>query len=571
MKKLFTAILLLSLSFQCKVFKPSDLDPSQDLGTLQTLLRYLALLDAFNTYSQTIAFMKFTDSNGNPYGNGTVEYSVYNEADENGVPTSPLGETGNVQTYTLTLDLQGRGFLFFSERGIATLYVKNSGNATVGTTSFRIYNGITKQAHSFLSTTGSIIPTMEDISNFRNNFASAFLTPLGAANGRQFLFAEISTSYIAVDNNDSVGYIISSADGENYDQVTKIKGVTINTRPTTKSQLKISQPTFNGTDYVFFLSEELDNYPAFTFLSNRNLFVQIPAAFTPSEVTVQEKTLPTGHRLFSQDISSWFYPTLYVGNNRYMITPYDTTTAQYRPALVQLDSNNFTDLYNGFSCLNTFPNINFIAFQVVSHSGNNYLQCQTNALGTTYLANSIRTSDLSTNNIIFDAVSPITFNSPVFAQGNRLVALLNNAGTYVGYTFPNGSYASSNPTITKNTNPITNFTSSFAISDPHLRAVKSSNSVDYFILSNQANFSAPTVQIIKSSDNMSTAFTLPNPPSDYPISFYNLEQIQSANGKLNLLWSTSVNLGVGSRTIYLTRLTNDDGTWETLPKLIKIR
>ncbi|PJZ44330.1 hypothetical protein [Leptospira brenneri] len=571
MKKSFLTILILIFSFQCKIFKPSDLDPSQDLGTLQTLLRYLALADAFNTYSQTVAFMKFTDSNGNPYNAYKVEYSVFNEADENGTPTSPYGETGNIQTYTLTLDANGRGFLSFSERGIATLTVKTPADIIVGNASFRIYNGITKQSFSLLSQSGATQFTLEDLANYRNRMASYFsFTPLGSANGRQFIYLQVQTA--SPPNSYSVGYIASSADGENYDQVTKIEGVNIQIT-TEEYRLKISTPTFNGSEYVFFLSEERWSYPALVFQDNKNLFIRIPAFSPPYSVTAQSIALPTNYRLFSDVYTPpWYYPSRYLGSDKYLITPMLSTTP--RPLIVQLDLVNTVDLVNDFGCsTSVLTGISSVAYQVIAHSGFNYLQCPTITFGNTFVSKSIRIPDLVSNQITFDAVSPMSFESPIFPVQDQLVALLYSAPTYYGYTFPNGSYSFSNPTITKNASPIPGFASTIPGNSSRLRTIKSSNSIHYFLLSNVPDFSvSPTIEIYRSTDGLTSASLLATVPTAYNSSIAtNAEQFQSANGKLNYSYYTTANTGIGSFPVYLTYFTNDDGTWEALPRLIKIR
>lgn len=578
MKNLITAILLLLFSFQCKIFKPSSLDPSQDLGSLQSLLRFLALADAFNTYSQTVAFMKFTDSNGNPYNAYKVEYSVFNEADENGVPVSDYGDTGNIRTYTLTLDPNGRGFLTFSERGIATLTVKTPGDVIVGSASFRIYNGITKQSFSFLSQTGATQFILEDLANYRNRMASNFtFTPLGSANGRQFIYFQVQVSS-SPPNSTSVGYIASSADGENYDQVAKIDGVTIEYNSSASYQvlLKISKPTFNGTEYVFFLSEEKRDFagPPPTFLGNRNLALRIPSFFPPSSVAVQSISLPTNYHLFSDFYTpSWYYPTLYLGSGRYMITP--LFSGAPRPLIVQLDSDTTVDLVSGFSCATGTPDYHLVAYQVITHSGANYLQCPINApFQSTFVSKSIRISDLISNQVTFDATS-FYFDSPIFQIQDQLVALLSPAlNTYYGYTFPNGSYSFSNPTITRNSNLISGFTSGIAGVSSNLRTIKSSNSIHYFLLSNVANFSVPpTIEIYRSTDGLASASllnpTLPTAHVNPTVT--NAEQFQSANGKLNYSYAISGGTGIGTFPVYLTYFTNDDGTWEGLPRLIKIK
>ncbi|TGK78908.1 hypothetical protein EHQ24_15250 [Leptospira noumeaensis] len=567
MKKLVLTILVLIFSLQCKIFKPSDLDPSQDLGSLQTLLRYLALADAFNTCSQTVAFMKFTDSNGTPYSTGTVEYSVFNEADENGIPTSPYGE--NIQPLTVTLDTSGRGFLFFSERGIANLTVKNSSNVIVGTAKFRIYNGITKQSFSILSQTGATQVILEDLANYRNRMASyGSLVPLGSANGRQFLYIQTQTSYISSTDNENRGYIISSIDGENYDQVIAIDGVSINTKGATQKLLKISQPTFDGNQYVFFLSEQTDLSGTYT--SNKNLVLRIPTFSTPSSVTVETLALPTNYNLFTQNDNSWLYPALYVGNGRFVVTPYFSTN--YRPTLISFDSITTNDLNAGFSCAIATPERHFAGYQVFNDNGNAYLQCPTSLTLTVnpLPTRTIRMSDLSINMINFDATG-VNFESNVFSYKGKLIALANGTPPYNGYTFPTGSYSFSNPTISRNSSPISGISTSTTSTDSILRAIKGSLNSDYMILSNNALFSAPTLVIYKSTDAFSSATTVGSIPTYFSSPLYSLEQFQSANGKLNLTWNIYAGTGIDSRPVYLTHFTNDDGTWESLPRLIKIR
>ncbi|TGM70564.1 hypothetical protein EHQ94_08595 [Leptospira meyeri] len=583
MKKTAVTILILLFTFQCRIFKPSSLDPAEDIGSLQSLLRLLSLADAFNTYSQTVAFMKFTDSNGNPYNAYKVEYSVFNEADENGVPVSDYGETGNIRTYTLTLDPNGRGFLTFSERGIATLTVKTPGDVIVGIASFRIYNGITKQSFSLLSQSGATQFILEDLANYRNRMTSnATFTPLGSANGRQFIYFQVQISS-SPPNSTSIGYIASSADGENYDQVTKIDGVTIDIVGNTEHHLKISTPTFNGSEYVFFLSEQSSGFPGQTpFNSNKNLFIRIPSFFPPSSVMAQSISLPANYRLFSDFYTpSWYYPSRYLGSGRYLVAPMLSTTS--RPLILQLDSDTTVDLINDFGCSTALdPRISSVAYQVITHSGVNYLQCPisiTASLSTTFVSKSIRIPDLASNQVTFDTASALIFDSPIFQIQDQLVALLFMSppptnGTYYGYTFPNGSYSFSNPTITKNSTQISGFTSTTLPGvASNLRTIKSSNSIHYFLLSNVPDFSVPpTIEIYRSTDGLTSASILATVPTAYNSSIVTSpEQFQSVNGKLNYSYAISAGTGVSSFPVYLTYFTKDDGTWEGLPRLIKIR
>lgn len=569
MNRILTTLILLLFTFQCRIFKPSSLDPGEDLGSLQSLLRLLSLADAFNTYSQTVVFMKFTDSNGTPYSTGTVEYSIFNEADENGIPVSPYG--ANIQPLTVTLDANGRGFLFFNERGIANLTVKSSGN-NVGTVNFRIYNGITKQSFSILSQTGATQFILEDLANYRNGMgSSSTFTPLGSANGRQFIYVEVPTIITGTNQYTSTGYIASSADGENYDQVTKIDGVILERNVTYETTLEISTPMFNGFEYVFFLSEEKRDFPTITnFQSNRNLFVQIPSVFPPTSVTAQPKVLPANYRLFSYDNRPWFYPALYLGSGSYMITPMVSTIPH--PLLVRLDSDITSDLANDYGCVVSSVDQHLVAYQVITHSGINYLQCPTNLLGgTTFTSKSIRIPDLAINQVTFDG-NAIAFDSPIFQIQNQLIAFLGSS-PYNGYAFPNGSYGFSNPTITRNTSPIPGLNSSILGPSSHLRTVKSSNSKIYFLLSNVPDFSvAPTLEIYRSTENLASASILPTIPVLYnsPPTF-NPEQLQSANGKLNYSYTIGAGTGIDSRPVNLTYFTQNDGTWEVLPRLIKIR
>ncbi|EKJ87004.1 hypothetical protein CLV96_3261 [Leptospira meyeri] len=571
MKNIITAILLLLFSFQCKIFKPSDLDPSQDLGSLQSLLRLLALADAFNTYSQTVAFMKFTDSNGNPYNAYKVEYSVFNEADENGVPVSDYGETGNIRTYTLTLDPNGRGFLTFSERGIATLTVKTPGDVIVGSTSFRIYNGITKQSFSLLTQGGIVQFLLEDIANYRNQLASNYsFTPLGSANGRQFIYLEVLTSYAGPDKNSAVGYIASSADGENYDLVTKIDGVTIEKNISYELILKISKPVFNGAEYVFFISEEKRNYPALTYLSTKNFVFKIPNLFPPGSNIATSLPIATNAFLFTDpNYPSWMYPTIYLGNGRYVITPTYYPAVEKRPTLLNADFGPTADLISDFSCqMSTFEN-DAIAYQVATLGGIEYLQCPSVTLSTIAPVRSLDTYALNNNPVNFDG-SGLTFQSPVFFARGKFVSLLGTSPP-VGYTFPTGNYTSPSPTILRNTSFITGFSSSLAPSYPLLRDVKSSGNSDFLILSTVPTFSTPSIEIFRSIDSLASVTVLPSIPTAYSTGISNAEQLQSANGKLNYSYSISEGTGVGSFPVYLTYFTNDSGTWEALPRLIKIR
>lgn len=572
MKRILVFLVLILFLFQCKLFKASSLDPSEDLGTLQSLLRLLALADAFNTQSQSVLFMKFTDSSGTPYGGGTVEYSVFNEADENGVAVSDFGDTGNVRTYTATLDAFGRGFLFFSERGIAKLSLKNAGNTFVATADFRIYNGITKQSFSILNQTGSAQFLLEDLANYRNRLATNFtFTPLGSANGRQFIYLEVQTEYVASDKFKSLGYIASSADGENYDQVTKIEGVTFERNVTEDYILKISNPLFNGSDYVFFLSEAKREFPnTSTLLDNRNLYLQFSALSPPNSATVKVKTLPANHLFFNGGNGNWYYPALYLGDGRYMATP--TLSGVARPILLYLESGSTSDLVSDFSCSIPTSDRDLLGFQLVTHLGINYLQCPQTYSGNPYSFRSIRVSDLTSNQITFSAVS--NFDSPIFQVEDKFVSL-NGTSPYSGVTYSSGPYANTNPMITQS-GTITNFSTSILGSSSRLRTIKSSNANHYFILSNSPTFTAlPTnIDIFRSNDGLTSATSISNSPfsvSEYSVAITSPEQLQSSKGLLNYSYAKSFTTGVSTLPVYFTRFTKEDGTWEDLPRLIKIK
>lgn len=570
MKKSFITILILLLSFQCKIFKPSNLDPTEDLGSLQSLLRMLSLIDAFSTYSQTVVFMKFTDPSGNPYINGIVTYSVFNEADENGIIPSQYGESGNVQSYTVTLDVNGRGFLYFSERGIANLSVATSGGTLVGAASFRIYNGITKQSFSLLTQGGIVQFLLEDIANYRNQLASNLsFTPLGSVNGRQFIYLEVQTSFVSPSQNTSIGYIASSADGENYDLVTKIDGVTIEKNITYELILKISKPVFNGSEYVFFLSEEKRNYPALTYLSNKNFVFKIPNLFPPNSNLATSLPIATNAFLFTDSYPSWMYPTMYFGNGRYVITPTYYPAVEKRPTLLNANFEPTADLISGFSCqMSTFEN-DTIAYQVATIGGIDYLQCPSATFTTTAPARSIDTFALNNNPVNFDG-SGINFQSPVFFARGKFVSLLGSS-PYVGYTFPTGNYASPSPTIARNGTAISGLSTSQSPTYSLLRDIKSSGNSDYLIISTDPTFVSPTVEIYRSTDSFATATLLPSFPGFYHTAISKGEQLQSVNGKLNYSYAISAGTGFGFFPVYLTRFTQDDGNWEALPRLIKIR
>ncbi|MGE8722548.1 hypothetical protein ACO2KH_15940 [Leptospira terpstrae] len=570
MNRILTTLILLLFTFQCRIFKPSSLDPGEDLGSLQSLLRLLSLADAFNTYSQTVVFMKFTDPGGNPYINGTVSYSVFNEADENNTPVSPYGESGNVTEYTVILDANGRGFLYFTERGIASLTVKNSGGTLVGAASFRVYNGITKQTFSLLTQGGIVQFLLEDIANYRNRLASNLsFTPLGSANGRQFIYLEVQTSFLAIDKNTSIGYIASSTDGEYYDQVTKIDGVTIEKNVTYELILKISKPVFNGSEYVFFLSEERRNYPALTYLSTKNFVFKIPNVFPPSSNLATSLPIATNAFLFTDSYPSWMYPTMFFGNGRYVITPTYYPAVEKRPTLLNANFEPTADLISGFSCqMSTFEN-DAIAYQVATIGGIDYLQCPSATFTTTAPVRSIDTFALNNNPVNFDG-SGINFQSPVFFAHGKFVSLLGSS-PYVGYTFPTGNYTSPSPTITRNGTAISGFSTSQTPTYSLLRDIKSSGNSDYLIISTDPTFVSPTVEIYRSTDSFATATILPTFPANYHSAINKGEQLQSTNGKLNYSYSISAGTGVGSFPIYLTRFTQDDGNWEALPRLIKIR
>ncbi|XDD45595.1 hypothetical protein AB3N60_12875 [Leptospira sp. WS39.C2] len=572
MKRFLTILFLTILSFQCSIFKPSNLDPTEDLGSLQSLLRFLAMADAFNTPSQTVLFMKFTDANGTPYVNGIIEYSVFNEADENGVGVSAFGESGNVQTYTATLDASGRAFLFFSERGFANISLKDSGNTFVGSISFRIYNGITKQLFSILNQNGSAQFILEDLANYRNRLASNFtFTPLGAANGRQFIYLEVLTSYTAPDQNTSIGYIASSADGEYYDLVTRIDGVTIEKNVSYEKILKISKPVFNGFDYVFFLSEEKRLYsPPNTFQENQNLVLSIPSFLTPGVATVSKLALASNLFLFRPDNLPWMYPVLYF-NGRYMISPTLYTAVETKPILLNSDFKVNQDMQSAFSCNLADANFNAVGFHIISIGGSDYLQCPSIAIPSqTTQTRSIEGITLINRAVDFNG-TPFSFETYPFYVRGKFVATFG--APPVLYTFNNADYLATSPSFTRSTTPISGFTSSInnGNSSAVLRTIKSSANADYFILSNNPTFAAPTVEIFRSTDDIASVTSIPTIPTNYSTTISNAEQLQSSNGLLNYSYAISSANNVGSFPSYLTRFTKNDGTWEDLPRLIKIR
>lgn len=577
MKRIILLIILSSSLFQCRIFKPSSLDPTEDLGSLQALLRFLALADAFNTQSQTVIFMKFTDANGTPYTTGNIEYSVFNEADENGIPVSPFGSTGNVQTYISTPDSFGRAFLFFSERGIANVTLKDVGNNLIGSINFRIYNGITKQSFSVISQVGNAQFILEDLANYRNRLATNFtFTPLGSANGRQFIYLEVQTNYIAPDQNTSIGYIASSADGENYDLVTRIDGVTIEKNISYEKILKISKPVFNGSAYVFFLSEEKRNYsPPNTFQSNFNLVLSIPAFFTPNAATATNLSLDSNLFLFRQDNLPWMYPVLYFGNGRYMITPTLYPAVEITPILLNADFAVNQNMVSAFSCNLADSNFNAVGFQIVNIGGIEYLQCPSSTLpSATITVRSIEANTLNNRQVSFSGSGTNFETFPYFVRG-KFAATFTTAP--IGFTFTNDSdYLLPSPTITRNGTLISGFNSAINNGNTSsiLRTVKSSANADYFILSNNPTFAAPTVEIFRSTDSLGSVIQIPTIPtnvSQYSTIITNAEQLQSFNGLLNYSYAISTSNNVGSFPVYLTRFTKGDGSWEDLPKLIKIR
>jgi hypothetical protein len=575
MNRIVLLILLSILSFQCRIFKPSNLDPTEDLGSLQSLLRFLALADAYNTQSQTVLFMKFADSNGTPYVNGIIEYSVYNEADENGIQVSPYGESGNVQTYTATLDASGRAFIFFSERGIANIILKDSSNNFVGSVSFRIYNGITKQSFSILSRNGDAQFILEDLANYRNRLASyESFVPLGSANGRQFIYLQVPRTYFGINDFVSDGYIASSADGENYDLVTKIDGVTLERKVTYETILEISKPVFNGYEYVFFLSEEKRDYPTIAnYQSNRNLALRISAFFPPAASSVTSLSLDSNLFLFRDTNFPWMYPVFYFGNGRYLITPTLYTAVEVTPILLHSDFSVNQNMVSGFSCSLADSTRNSVGFQLVTIGGTEYLQCPNSSFpipSQSIEVRSINGNGLENRAVTFDA-TPQSFDSyPIFVRG-KFVATFG--ATPIGYTFNSENYLLSSPTLTRSSTPISDFTSTLNNSNTSsiLRSVKSSGNADYFLLSTVPSFVTPTIEIFRSTDGLSSVSQIAAPPSLYSTTISNPEQIQSANGKLNYSYSISAGIGIGSLPVYLTYFTRDDGTWEDLPKLIKIR
>ncbi|WP_232227584.1 hypothetical protein [Leptospira wolbachii] len=148
---------------------------------------------------------------------------------------------------------------------------------------------------------------------------------------------------------------------------------------------------------------------------------------------------------------------------------------------------------------------------------------------------------------------------------------MNFSTNVSGFTFPTDNYGGSNPTITKNTSPITGFSTTLANATPLIRSVKSSGNSDFFLLSSSPTTISPNYEIYRSTDSLASASVLPQIPAEYNSPITNAEQLQSANGKLNYSWSIYGPIGIGSLPIYLTRFTKDDGNWEDVPRLIKIR
>lgn len=578
--KNLTVLCLIILQLQCKFFKVSDLDTNGPIANALLLLRLISLSDALFSQSNTIAFFTFKNSSGLPCSACEVRYSVFNEEDERGTKTSTLGESGNVVEYKSLLDSDGRAFLTFSERGYATLdvYIDSSSTTSLGTFRFRNYAGLTYENFSFVSATGEINATLEDLSNYRNRFASYYsFDSLGSANGRQYIYFQVVRTFDPSANiSIHDGYIASSSDGLNYDQVTKLENVTISFDAVNKTEIKVSKPGFDGNQIVFFIGEVTASLGG-VFISGKNLVLRFPVGTQPMNATPESLSLPADYFLFAGTVSSPIFPVLSLGN-RWLLAPYYIPDSVNYPMVISLDGSFSQNINSApFNC-NLGVNSEFAdTFQIYESSGTKYLQCPDSgsALGGANLGmKSFRTLDLVANTITYNAGS-FTFESPpVVAETKQIVSIANGPNVSL-YLVQTANYTNALPTLSLGSE-IPNTTNLNFAGFPDLRFVLNSGGVETAVMASNPTFNvAMNINLFKSTDGFSSVSVLPTIPSNYPVSWTNPQQIQSKNGLVNINWASSQSVtrgsSVGSLPIYLQQSTDTSGNWQSVPKLLRIK
>ncbi|MDF3818838.1 hypothetical protein P3G55_02945 [Leptospira sp. 96542] len=567
--KLWIFTLIFVFMNNCTLFKESPFDPNGELATILNLIRMGNLFRNFTTQSNYVFLFHIKDSNGAPLNGKYVKYTVYNEADEN-------GEVGT--EFNTLIDVNGRSFLGFSERGIAKVKVFNnlSDTESIGEFQFRLYPDLTNSNFNFLSISGNVSPSLDDLSAYANGLGTNYtLEYLGSANNRQFLQITVQKSFGSSENTSDI-YIISSTDGLNYNTVTKIDGIDVNysTSSNNKSEVKISKVTFNGFEYIFFLGEIKSVIAPISVQAHKNLVVRLPSNFIPRAVTAEPLILPSDYEINSLRPSSpeapQNLPTLSFGN-RFLISPYKAADTIYVPMLIDLTGSTPIVFSGVGSCaFNNSYSYNY--YKIFQYEGIDYLHCRESGLiSQNYTMNSIRSYDYHNNEITFNTGGDNYQSPPFVTPKMKLIGIVGNVSPYNGYRFPvSGQYLNTNPTISMDTNPITGLTTSITAQGT-IRDTKISDGNEFVILSDNYSLQpAVSVDIFKSSDDFNTATKLSPVPTTYGMSGLNFEQFQTSNGTINLTWFSSQANGVGSFPVYLQRTSGSDDSWNEIPRIIKI-
>lgn len=582
-QKYFLCIfIILPFLTNCRIFKESALDPNSELSTLLNLMRLAALADSFNGRSNTLAIVKFSNSFGASLSGGEVVYSVFNENDENNVPVTEFGDSGNFAPYKSSLDANGRTILKFQERGFAEVAAyTNIGDPTpLGTFRFRNYKGLTKETFTIHSQTGNFIVSVEDVANYPNPLGSAInITPLGTANERSFLMAKAYYSNDGGATSYYEDFILSSSDGVTYDKTIPISNITDNTTSSGYTTITPSAVAFDGTDYVIFLNEaefDITNVP----IKNRNLALKIPQSATSFiPISPIEFTLPTNIQIVTP-ISASLVPSehpMFSLGGRFFVVADNASLAPNRtvPYLVSLNGESHINLSDPpYNCLRSDIS-NFSAYGKRVNGGIEYLHCPTSLIPSTSInATVVRANDLNVSTLVFNA-SAATVNSFPFVFANELVGLALYLGNPTGYTFPTGSYLINNATISANP-IIAGFTVTYGSTNPMLRNITTSKDVGYSIIANDPNLGTATNKSIfrfTNQLNSASEFAIPTISPTFNENTGSHRQFQSTQGKLIYFWQASQVLSspasIGSFKFYATRST-EFGSWSD-PKLIRIQ
>lgn len=568
-------VLLSNLFFGCTFFKESALDPNSPLNDLLGFLRLGTLVDNLTNSPDTIILFTFRDGNNIPFASHQISYSVNNEADTNGVPTSLFGESGNVQEYSQTLDSTGTGTLFFSERGLAKVILFNTNvpPEAIGEFTFRVYPDLGKEQFQILSQTGDFQVVVQDISSFRNGYGGTTdYLPLGVVNGRSFLYFETFTNFVLPDGSlEKRGHIASSPDGIVYDTVTDISGLNLYSFPPpnalARQEALPSRVAFDGINYHVFLSvKEYDNAgsPLGTTVSR----VLIPSFFTPREVQALPTQLATNIDI-NPDLT--FSPFFFFQGK--LVTMLDDGISALYPALMDVDGGNVIDL-NGpaYSCNLTNESF-YTTLQVFTQAGLPYLFCGEGAINTSlYNFRAVPGNNLNSATNQDFTIATFVFDAPPVVVDNNLVLANSTSGVYLMdmSTFPGGTSTS---TFLPNTN-----TSIGDAITPNFRFVRSSGGAHFGLTaSDPALTSIFDIEIIHFRNNFTNNLVIPAGSATPPVSdftFSGSERWQSLQGNFFVQWMGDQTIDLGAtflRAFKVANLNLTNNTWPEIPQLVKIR